>query len=285
MMMATGQDFSQILHEQLLCYICEGGLKAEKHNWYRCIQGHMVCQDCIKEKKNCSCKKPFVPEHCNVIKALLSANKMQFKCENHTRGCQKLLDKENMTFHHAECLYRIVQCPRIPCRSLVPFDELLDHMQNNEKKDRCYTRKVYQSSFGKKVKAVHWINKGNSSIPLKFEIEANIFFVVAKEKDGVFYQWIHSFGSQQEAKNFSCTLEYFHKDTEKVVNSQTCQALSIDETAKSIIKNGKCLGVSTKAFSANMVKKGFFEFNLEIRNLKEEVKDENVESGVSDIDE
>ena len=104
--MATGQDFSQILHEQLLCYICESGLKAGKHHWYRCIQGHMVCQDCIKEKNNCSCKKPFVPEHCNVIKALLKAKKMQFKCENHAEGCQKLLDKENMTFHHAECIFR-----------------------------------------------------------------------------------------------------------------------------------------------------------------------------------
>ena len=152
---------------------------------------------------------------------------------------------------------------------------------------------VFQLSFGEKIKTVHFFNKNYSSIPIKFEVEANTFFVVAKEKDGVFYHWVHFFGSQQEAKNFSCTFEYFHKDTENVVFSQTCQALSIDETAKSIIKNGKCFGVSSNTFATKMVKKGefkyrkfnIFEFNLEIRNLKEEVKDENIESGVSDIDE
>ena len=295
-MMATGQDFSQILHEQLLCHICESGLKAGKHHWYRCTQGHMVCQDCKETlKKNCSCKKPLLSEPCTLIKALLSANKMQFKCENHAEGCQKLLDKENMTFHHAECLFRIVQCPRIPCHSFVPFYLLLDHMKSQEKifllkKDQCYNVDVYQTSFGKKVKAIHWINMTTaygSSIPLKFEIEDNAFFTVAKQTNGAFYHWVHFFGSRQEAKNFSCTLEYLHKATAKVVMTQTSEVFSVDDTADSIIEDGKCVGMSSKAFCANMVKYGCnrFEFNLEIRNLKEEVKDENIESGVSDIDE
>mgnify|MGYP001164330430 FL=1 len=160
MMMATGQDLSQILHEQLLCYICESGLKAGKYHWYRCTQGHIICQDCkeIKEKKNCSCKKSFVPQHCNVIEALLSANKMRFKCENFRRGCQNLLNKENMTFHHAECLYRLVQCPRIPRHS-----------------------KAFQFFNG----------KDTISIPVKFEIETNSFFAVGKETNGSFYHWLH----------------------------------------------------------------------------------------------
>ena len=62
--------------------------------------------------------------------------------------------------------------------------------------------------------------------------------------------------------------------------------LSIDETANSIIENGKCLGISLKYFKNNFVDEDSrFLFDVKIRNMKEEFKDENVESGVSDTDE
>ena len=62
--------------------------------------------------------------------------------------------------------------------------------------------------------------------------------------------------------------------------------LSIDETANSIIENGKCLGIYLKYFKNNFVDENSrFHFDVKIRNMKEEFKDENVESGVSDTDE
>ena len=139
------QDSSQILYEKLKCYICESRLKAGKHHWYRCLQGHMICQDCrdAKERKTvfgtdtdtrfpktCVCTKIIPPQFCEVIEALLNADKMEFKCENLTRGCQESSDKENMILHQTECIYRLVICPWGFCRrSEVPFHELLDHMK------------------------------------------------------------------------------------------------------------------------------------------------------------
>ena len=105
----SGQDLCDILYEQLKCYICENRVTAFRHCWYRCTGGHMVCKDCcyktilqVKENpekwncSNCSCKSPFVLEHCKVIEALLKMDKMQFKCENLDSGCKETLDKEKM---------------------------------------------------------------------------------------------------------------------------------------------------------------------------------------------
>ena len=92
-------DFSNVLHEELKCFICDNGAMAGKHHWYKCMEGHMICQDCkeVKEKKNCSCAELIPPEHCKVIESLLNVKTMKFKCENLARGCQESLDKENMT--------------------------------------------------------------------------------------------------------------------------------------------------------------------------------------------
>ena len=57
-----------------------------------------------------------------------------------------------------------------------------------------------------------------------------------------------------------------------------CEALSVPE--KGVQSFCKMLDHMSHASVFDM-----FEFNLEIRNLKEEAKDENDESGVSDIDE
>ena len=54
---------------------------------------------------------------------------MEFKCENISRGCQESSDKENMILHQTECIYRLVNCPRINCELKVPFHDLLDHMR------------------------------------------------------------------------------------------------------------------------------------------------------------
>ena len=129
-------DFCNVLHEELKCFICENGVIAGKHRWYKCMQGHMVCQDCKEVRgKNawaCSCKFPFVQGgHCKMTESLLNLDKMQFKCENLSRGCQEKLEKESMIFHQTECIYRLVKCPGKDCKFEVSvlFHELIEHMK------------------------------------------------------------------------------------------------------------------------------------------------------------
>ena len=78
-------------------------------------------------------------------------------------------------------------------------------------------------------------------------------------------------------------MEYYNDtQTPKVTCSFSDQVVSIDET----IDNAECLAISRKLFEKQfLLQNDKFKFSIKIRNLKEEVKDENVESGVSDVDE
>ena len=280
------QDISQSFYEQLKCHICKSRVKAGKHRWYKCfnvLDQHLVCQDCKGKISTCSCKSWIPDNYCKVIEAVLNSDKMQFKCENLTRGCQETMEKEDMIFYQTECIYRLVKCPFHKCDIEVPFHKLLEHMETTN----CCVMVIRKATFGKKVKEYHSIIAAKP-LPERVEIENKTFFISFKVKDGLFYHWVQFLGSPHEANNFSYTLEYFEKESEKIAFSQTSNVFSIDETVESIIENGKCLGAPVKYFRSKIMvlaKRGRFDFNYEIRNLKEEAKDDNIESGVSDVDE
>ena len=61
---------------------------------------------------------------------------------------------------------------------------------------------------------------------------------------------------------------------------------AIDESFDTLFEAGKCFAIPHKALIAQLVDEdNEYEYSLEIKNLKEEVKDENYESGISDNDE
>ena len=281
-------DFSNVLHEELKCFICQNGVIAGKHHWYKCLQGHMLCQDCrevtLKGKNECSCNKPFVEGgHCKMTESLLNLDKMQFKCENLPRGCQEKLEKESMIFHQTECIYRRVKCPRKKCESQVPFHELLEHM-----KQKCMLRTVVKMHFREKLAFFT-----SNDYPVIIEIESKTFLSCVAFSQGspvpLLHHWIYLVGSPQEAKHFSYTFEY-QNEKQTTKNTFVGQVISIDETAGSIVRSGNCLGISynlctSKFTTRNEENKHLFKPTVMIRNLKEEAKDENVESGISDNDE
>ena len=289
------QDLNEILIEQLKCYICKSGVKVGKHRWYRCTQLHLICQDCKEGKEAhavnlfCSppCKKKISLEYCKMTEALLNAEKMRFNCENLLRGCQEMLEAENMIFHQSECIYRLVVCPNFKCRSRVLFHELLNHMKTEEFK---FEKKT--GSLGKMV-GFAYNATGCKDVPrpifpfVEFEVNGiGTFIVVAKIEDGVFYHWIHFIGSSHEARKFSYSFIYKNSEkTPSVLNMYSNQMVSIDETSESIIESGKCFGIPRKLFEQQFVRKnGTFEYSIAIRSLKEEAKGNNVEPGISDKD-
>ena len=141
--------------------------------------------------------------------------------------------------------------------------------------------------------AAHWIiPEGIDQLPVAIfayqELEVNgigTFIIGAKMEKCVFYHWIHFLGSSQEAKKFSYTFEYKNEEkTPHASNVYSNQMVSIDETSKSIIESGKCFGMPRKLFDKHVLEDRRFAYSVTIRNLKEEAKDDNVESGVSDND-
>ena len=308
------QDFSHIFNDPL-CTNCKSSLSQkgfEKPRWYRCKENHhLFCQDCAGRHGSHSrygndwkcpgqdregyVTKPDTPKpcksyiymkagHCQVIEALLNSDKMQVKCKNLDRGCQETLDKEKWDSHLAECIYRPVKCPRNDCYEQVAFQELLEHMT---KDNRCvgesYTTMFFKSAWS-------LISPYQRPKPLKIEIDGKVFFFVSTSStsyDGPKLFWMQFLGTPIEAKNYSYTLEFKSETSPTDTLFFNGQPFSIDETG------GNYFGVEKNYFGKKFVfvdpkdesKIQKFRVEIKIRNLKEEVKDDNVESGVSDTDE
>ena len=281
------KDFDQILIEQLKCQICENGVRAGKHRWYSCSKAHKICQDCkeVKEKKKCSCNKIIANEFCPMTEALLSAEKMRFRSENHSRGCQVILNEENMIAHEAVCNFRMVKCPHFTCTDKVSFHVLNDHIKANHPWKMREGTNFTLDQLTKASVAIPHNPRFKSDIVFILVKDAGTFIIQAKVQNDVFYHWIQFVGSPLEAKNFYYTIEY--KNEEKTPPTHclyTGQMTSIDETADSIIENGNCIVISRKQMLNRFDSgDGGCHYYFKIKSLKEEAKnDVKVEPRVSE---
>ena len=281
----ASKDTSQILYEQLKCHICESGPKAGKSQWFQCSSQHQICQDCkLKEPKKCKCSKRISTEPSKVIQEFLKLKTMRFKCKNTSEnGCQEALDEEAMILHETECIYRLVKCPCTGCKFKVPlrFHELFQHMEVNK---QFWIHKGLKE-IKCKISELHLDSGKFGTTPCKIDFDAKTFFSIFRAKKGVFCHWIHFLGSSIEAKKYAYTLEYNNDVNECKMGKLTFtgQVVPIDETADSIQADHNCLSVTFGFFKSHFINKDRkFIYSVKIRNLKEEAKDENVESGISD---
>ena len=280
-MVFVSKEMNEILQEQLKCYICNAKPQVGKYHWYKCLSAHHVCYHCKEKKefKKCACWQLISHGYCKTIEALLKTEAMQFHCSNQGFGCQAFLHGYAMTQHETECIYRMVNCPRLSCGYKIPFRKVLQHMEENKdlilpvKKDLDYC-KISLENY----------NSGNFTLlPVKFQYEKNVFVCIGKAKDGVFYHWLQMIGSSNEAKNFNYTLEYFGNDASKTNCKFTGQVFSIDERGEELIAKEKCFGMSYGFFKSHFFDWDCtFKYSLKIKDMKKEPKDDTLESGISD---
>ena len=128
------------IEKQLICHVCKGKPRSGEPYWYRCMNLHLICQSCRGQGKKCLCQAKVLYTSCSVIEAFLKSKK-RFKCKNESRGCEECLNNQNMKAHESECIYRLVNCPRISCKTKLPkmtkipamfrYEKLLQHMEQN----------------------------------------------------------------------------------------------------------------------------------------------------------
>ena len=92
--------------------------------------------------------------------------------------------------------------------------------------------------------------------------------------------WIHIAGSSLEAKNYSYTLTVANKAGDKK-NIHHGQVFTMDLDDDS---SGSVFVMTTDAAQKICEEDSNLIVNVVIRNLKEEAKDDDVESGVSDVE-
>ena len=181
--MESKQDLSQfcrVLYESLKCDTCGSHVRAGKYRWFQCIgqPQHRICQDC-KEEECSECNFPTLIEHCAMTENLLKTTTMQFKCMNTSRGCQEFHGEEAMIAHEAECIQRMVKCPRIPCKSKVQFHDLLEHIKEN---DEMIVKDVETGVLSSSITINSVLLNGGFSLPpVKFEFDGNFDLAIKFE--------------------------------------------------------------------------------------------------------
>ena len=130
-------ELNQILND-LKCQICQGGPKAGKPRWYKCLQFHDICQDCKETDGNLkcsSCHTDIPNKRCKFRESVLKMRTVRFKCANEARGCNEYLEKKEMKVHETECIFRLVQCPNVFCTKRIVFTKILPHLDFKGKID------------------------------------------------------------------------------------------------------------------------------------------------------
>ena len=120
-----------------------------------------------------------------------------------------------------------------------------------------------------------WLSK-------KFTAFNKTFFEVGIMRNNLIYKWIYILALPDEAKNY-----YFHAYVKNANGENVLtyygQVCSMVETHEKVIEDETCFIMGVKNVK-KFVKEGTnqVDFSLKIRNLKDEAKDEEDESGIDD---
>ena len=109
-----------------------------------------------------------------------------------------------------------------------------------------------------------------------------VFFTFGVIENKIVYFWICLLGSVDEAKKYSCSYSITKEIGEKFLYNSPGPVLTIDAGKDDIIASGSLLMIGLHAAYRSLNAQKQLEVEITIRNLKEEAKDDDMESGVSD---
>ena len=168
----------------------------------------------------------------------------------------------------------------------VLFKNVFDHLKTCLKKP-IYEEEIYNGEANKfLVKfGIHTLGlkKGSSWFPCKMTSACGaVFFNNGYVENKTVYFWICLLGSADEAKKYSCSYSITNEIGEKFLYNSPGPVLTIDKGKDDIIASGSLLMIGHHAAYRSMNDQKQLEVEITIRNLKEEAKDDDMESGVSD---
>ena len=118
--------------------------------------------------------------------------------------------------------------------------------------------------------------------PKKFTAFERTFFDVSIIRNNTIYKWIYILALPDVAKNFQAQITVKNAMGETIIDYPE-QVRSVVECHDSIIENENCFTLSVKkAKRYAMRDTNQVDYAVKIRNLKDEAKDEDEESGIDD---
>merc|ERR1712062_518973 len=199
-------------------------------------------------------------------------------CKYKSYGCQEILMKEDMINHEQGCVYRPIFCPYLTCCQHSTYPRLMEHVTQVHKGLDVIEQKKF-IIINSKMGALYSQKLATTRISA-FDFT---FFEVGTITNQFMFKWIYILGDPDVAKNF-----YYHV---KIKNASGVELIFNDQV-RSLSEYYADITGSFKAFFIPLGRvKEFLDdnsqmvFEYQIRNKKDEAKDDNEESGISDDDE
>jgi len=270
--------------ETLQCFKCQDvpGFKEEQRNRYICVENfHQLCENC---KNLCKCGSVVTKRPSPVVHQILED--LPVFCPHYKRGSREVFAKsENLEEYLIDCIFRPVYCPDLACKELNSFKDITDHLESTHSINlRTHSVKLSLTKNSHSFLLLTNVVSSGEAITswLRIvEFNGTILYLVGKNVYSKYmYFWVYIHGSPYEAKNFKYTLSVEGKNGNKFTYSDHVK--SLDEKPADIFGEPSALMIGIEV--AKKIRNEDLKWPIEvtIHALKEEAKDEDIESGVED---
>ena len=281
--MATQLDYKrkslQSIIKSLQCFKCKDvpGFKEEQQNRYSCVdESHQLCEKC---KTTCECGSLVGKCPNPTTKQILE--ELPVYCPHYKTGCHEtFLLAESLDDHQQGCIFRPVFCPYVSCKQiLVLFKDVIEHLT------QVHESKFWFDATENKFSGDLDTSKNNDGAfwkPIGIKIGSGIyFFLVGQIINRIAYFWLYVMASPLQAKKYAYTLSVIGKNGNTFITFND-YAKPLDEGKDEIIENQLVFMIGTEAIMKIRNENEKLPVEITIRDLKEEAKDDEEESGVED---
>jgi hypothetical protein len=220
----------------------------------------------VKEHVQCgeACQAEYKPALSPFVANVLTV--LTPKCKFTHNGCRVFIELKELEVHEVDCDYRNINCPFSNCKSKdVSFIGLGEHLEANHE-DLKKIDEARSTDFAP------WPLMYEDWIPQKLVFRNRSFFTQV-HCDAAWqsrYFWIYFHGTPDEGESGK---ELIFKG----------KVYSLDETKKTVMANEDVFILSPGQAQQFKVD-GKINFEITLYSNKEEIKNEDVESGISDND-
>ncbi|KAL5552286.1 hypothetical protein UlMin_002462 [Ulmus minor] len=195
------------LYRLLECSVCANSMYPPI---YQCLNGHTLCSTCKPRAKNkCpTCEQELGDIRCLALEKV--AESLQLPCKYCSMGCTEFFPYYSKLEHEkSRCRFRPYNCPyagsECHVAGTIPF--LVDHLRNDHKVDMhtdCTFNHRYVKSNVNEVENATWMLTVFCCFGRYFCLHFEAFLL---GKAPVYVAFLRFMGDENEAKNFSYSLE------------------------------------------------------------------------------
>jgi hypothetical protein len=263
------------LEENILCYNCK--LVPRPGKIYQCLEDntHIKCSKCYETHGNC-CGGKQMDTVTVLVESLLKL--LPKTCKNKENGCKKTLMIEDLESHEEECIYRQIWCP-CPWLLYAPGLVFFKDFPNHVAKHNFFKEATTKNSWKFKVSTLFHINYNIKCFCL---FGGKLLFLEKFWSNEKHYFLLSLYGNPAEIKNYYYKIKITGKGRQKI--SFQDYVLTLDLPWRDILEKKDTMMITMDDFNQLAID-GQLDCEVTIKSDKEEIKDENCESGISDNDE